>query len=77
MRDNKILIWIILLSILFMDILSLVYSENLNDKQLKETNKQNISKEKKIPKKQIRKPARFIPSEKINADSSVSFPVDI
>lgn len=27
--------------------------------------------------KKIRWPAKFIPSEKINADSSVAFPVDI
>ena len=77
MKDKRVIAGIILFSIFMIEIFSLAYSENLQDKQIEETEKQNDSRHKQTNRKQIRKPAKFIPSEKINADSSVSFPVDI
>ena len=50
---------------------SLAYSSEVNANK-KET---NITEKKK--KAEESKQKQFIPSEKINADSSVSFPVDI
>lgn len=44
--------------------------EDAKDKEAKE-------KEKEEPKPRSASPKRFIPTEKISADSAVSFPVDI
>jgi len=49
---------------------------NISPQSNNETSKE-VLKEKKTKKKQKNWPPTFIPSEKINADSSVSFPVDI
>lgn len=75
--NNKKLFTIILLAHFFLlnaFFIGVAYSEEAD---IKEANKkqQNTIKEQK--KKPLVRPNRFVPSEKINADSSVSFPVDI
>lgn len=76
MKDKIVISVTILLLIFLTGIVSAVYSENLYNKQTKDTEQQKMSKQ-QTKKKQTKKPAQFIPSEKIDADSSVSFPVDI
>lgn len=72
MNNNKNKFFLKILLTLFITVASnsLAYSSDKNANE-KETNitekKQKIESKKK----------KFIPSEKINADSSVSFPVDI
>lgn len=58
---------------------SLASAENeINEKyQSNNETSKEVKKEKMMKKKQPKWPPTFIPSEKINADSSVSFPVDI
>ena len=58
---------------------SLASAENEINKNIQNNNEtsKEIIKEKTMKKKQTKWPPTFIPSEKINADSSVSFPVDI
>ncbi len=71
---NKLIVIFIVLSGIF----SLVYSQDIKkEKYITEDQKQHESAENKIKKNSIKKPAVFVPSEKITADSSVSFPVDI
>ena len=70
-NENKFFL-IILLTLLVISVFnSLAYSSEVNANK-KET---NITEKKK--KAEESKQKQFIPSEKINADSSVSFPVDI
>ena len=70
-NENKFFL-IILLTLLVISVFnSLAYSSEV-DANKKET---NITEKKK--KAEESKQKQFIPSEKINADSSVSFPVDI
>lgn len=67
-KIKKILIYSCL--IIFFSIVSMAYAdEKKSDK--KETNA--MEKKQKVRKN----PTPFIPSEKINADSSISFPIDI
>ena len=58
---------------------SLASAENKINKNIQNNNEtsKEVIKEKTKKKKQTNWPPTFIPSEKINADSSVSFPVDI
>ena len=71
---NKLIVIFIVLSGIF----SLVYSQDIKkERYITEDQKQHESAENKIKKNSIKKPAVFVPSEKITADSSVSFPVDI
>jgi len=59
----------------------LVYSESDIDQATERTIKASPKEQKKnssnTKQKNLQRPADFIPSEKIKADSSVSFPVDI
>ena len=73
MKKKQIVIFIVLSGIF-----SLVYSQDIKkERYITEDQKQHESAENKIKKNLIKKPAVFVPSEKITADSSVSFPVDI
>lgn len=63
-----------LLIVFVSDAWTAAYPQESSEKN-KKTEKNNTTKVKKSTKKSQR--TRFIPSEKINADSSVSFPVDI
>jgi len=73
MKKKQIVIFIVLSGIF-----SLVYSQDIKkERYITEDQKQHESAENKIKKNSIKKPAVFVPSEKITADSSVSFPVDI
>ena len=62
---NNFIIIIVLCSLSIL-ILSPIYAQD--------EKKENSNKQHETPKKQKKK---FVPSEKIDADSSVSFPVDI
>ena len=73
MKKKQIVIFIVLSGIF-----SLVYSQDIKkERYITEDQKQHESAENKIKINSIKKPAVFVPSEKITADSSVSFPVDI
>ncbi|MCU7800650.1 MAG: hypothetical protein KZQ70_11010 [gamma proteobacterium symbiont of Lucinoma myriamae] len=75
MKNMKMIHRFIFISVFIIPVFSLVYS----DEQLETQKKQQQAtspKERKI-KQVITKPDKFIPSEKKDADSSVSFPVDI
>lgn len=69
MKKIKYIISIILATFIFISIFSMAHSDE------REKDKQEVSGKEK--KKINTNPAKFIPSEKINVDSSVSFPVDI
>ena len=82
--------WILIVVFVLIVPVTLVYAEINSEKSIsslqaasnqksKETLKQNKQKpEKKLKERQKSNwPATFIPSEKIKADSSVPFPVDI
>ncbi|NOQ80828.1 MAG: hypothetical protein GQ546_15665 [Gammaproteobacteria bacterium] len=75
MKDMKVMLSLIFFCIFIIPVFSLVYSDEQQETQKKQQ-QATSSKERKI-KQSIKKPVKFIPSEKINADSSVSFPVDI
>ena len=69
-NKNKFFLKILLTLLITATFNLLAYSsdENANEKETNKTEKKQ---------KAERKQKKFIPSEKINADSSVSFPVDI
>jgi len=72
---NKLIFFFIVLSGIFV---SLVYSQEIKENNhISEDKKQSKPAENKNKTNALKKPAGFIPSEKINADSSVSFPIDI
>ena len=78
MKNKQIIIFIVLSSIFLSANFSLVYSqEKKGNGYVTDDKKQSEPAENNIKKNAIKSPARFVPSEKINADSSVSFPVDI
>lgn len=78
MKNKQIIIFIVLSSIFLSVNFSLVYSqEKKENAYVTDDKKQSDPAENNIKKNAIKSPDRFVPSEKINADSSVSFPVDI
>ncbi|MCU7940788.1 MAG: hypothetical protein KZQ74_03045 [gamma proteobacterium symbiont of Bathyaustriella thionipta] len=83
MKKKKLFISFIIQSliisvILFIAGVSLVKSDEIDKKDVN-TKKQDSSSEnkKKTKSNKWSRKSRFVPSEKIDADSSVSFPVDI